>query len=192
MSNQRKSYIINPKFQYKFSFIVCSLVLISTFIYPVTIYELYDLIISLNPTGAAEHENHRSSLIQHLVIMQIPFTGLVFLLCLFLSHKIAGPLYKLTMFLQDIRHTGEIRNLKFRDGDNFIELADEVNKTMDFISSKAEAEVKGLRDLSDYLENLELVIPEDKKPVLSQAREEISKILTYSDCLLYTSPSPRD
>ena len=87
------------------------------------------------------------------------------------------------MFLQDIRHTGEIRNLKFRDGDNFIELADEVNKTMDFISSKAEAEVKGLRDLSDYLENLELVIPEDKKPVLSQAREEISKILTYSEVL---------
>ena len=159
---------------------VCGLVLIGTLIYPITIYELYDLIISINPADAASHETHRLSLLQHLVIMQSTFIGLAFLLCLFLSHKVAGPIYKLTMYLQNIRNTGEITKLKFRDGDNFMELAEEINMTMDFLAAKSEVEDKNLRELSDYLENLELVIPEDKKPVLIQAREEIKLYLAHN------------
>lgn len=181
MANQRKTYIINPKFQYKFSFTICSLIFIGSLIYPITIYDLFEYIISLNPGTATKHAAHRNNLIQYLVIMQMAFIGLVFIFCLFISHKIAGPLYKLTQYLRTVRESGELIHLKFRDGDNFPEVADEVNLTMTYLANKTEEETKTLTELSSYLENLSLVIPEDKKPVLEEAQEKIKEYLATID-----------
>lgn len=177
MANHRRSYIINPKFQYKFSFIICSLIFIGSLIYPITIYDLFDYIIQMNPTSATEHASHRNNLIQFLILMQIGFIGIVFVFCLFISHKIAGPLYKLSQHLQSLRETGEIKILKFRTGDNFPEIAEEINDTLEFFTSKTEEEIKTLQELSDFLENIALVIPEDKKPVLTAAQEKIKSYI---------------
>ena len=177
MANLRRSYIINPKFQYKFSFIICSLIFIGSLIYPITIYDLFNYIIELNPGVADQTEAHRNNLIQFLVLMQISFMGVVFIFCIFISHKVAGPIYKLSTYLQNLRSTGEVTSLTFRDGDNFPELADEINKTVDFLVSKSEEEIQELKDLSAYLENLSLVIPEDKKPVLLAAQTKIKEFI---------------
>lgn len=178
MANQRKTYIINPKFQYKFSFIICSLIFIGSLIYPITIYDLFEYIIGLKPSAAMEHETQRNNLIYYLILMQLAFIGLVFIFCLFISHRIAGPIYKLTLYLRDVRESGELLYLKFRDGDNFPELADEINLTMTYLANKTDEEAKTLTDLSHYLENLALVIPEDKKSVLDEAQTKIKKYLS--------------
>jgi methyl-accepting chemotaxis protein len=61
-----------------------------------------------------------------------------------MSHKIAGPLYKLRVFLQKAREGKLQESLKFRKGDHFTELADDYN-----------AMVKSFRDLTN--ENVETV-----------------------------------
>lgn len=177
MRNQRKTYIINPKFQYKFSFIICSLIFIGSLIYPITIYDIFEYIIQRFPTDSAEHNANRDSILLYLAIMQLAFTGFVFIFCIFISHKIVGPIYKLKLFLQNIRSTGELEHLKFRDGDHFQDLADEVNATLDYFASKTEEETQTLSELSLYLNNLTLVIPEDKRAVLEEAQKKIKEYL---------------
>jgi sensor histidine kinase YesM len=46
---------------------------------------------------------------------------------LYLSNKVAGPLYRLTKFLNE-RQQGDQTQLKFRKGDYFLEVQDAINK----------------------------------------------------------------
>ena len=173
LANKRKIYVINPKFQYKFCFIISSLVFITSLIYPITINDLFNHFIALNPGEAKQHGELKEQLIFYLALYQGLFIAFVFIFSIFISHKIAGPLYKLTQHLRNIRDTGEISKLTFRDGDNFPEIAEEINKTINFLADKSDEEIQTLTELSQYLDNLALVIPEDKKPVLEAAQHKI-------------------
>jgi hypothetical protein len=63
-----------------------------------------------------------------LSVSVIVFGGL-FIAGLALSHKIAGPVYRIQMHLQDIREYGQpTGELKFRDRDFFPEVAELVNE----------------------------------------------------------------
>jgi sensor histidine kinase YesM len=144
--------------------------------YPLTIYDLYDKVIAMQPQSAAQFESSRYSLLILLTVIQLAFLGIVFVLSIFMSHKIAGPMYKLMNFLRDIRNGGEIRPIFFRDGDNFHEVADEVNLLMDHLMSQREEDFAYLEEVSTYINNLALVVPEDKKPVLQEILSRLATI----------------
>jgi len=186
VASNRKTFIINPKFQFKFSFIICSLVFLGSLIYPITIYELFDYIVVLNGKIKAldpnaqglgeDYKQYTAELLQYLMIIQGCFIGLIFIICLFVSHKIAGPMYKLTQYLQNFRdNNGQSGELTFRDADEFKEVAEEVNQTISFLSTKSEDEIDYLKEISVYIENITLVVPEDKKPVLDEIRKKLKE-----------------
>jgi hypothetical protein len=95
-----------------------------------------------------------------------------------MSHKIAGPLYKLQNYLRDIREGGDVKSLFFRDGDHFHEIAEEVSQTMEYFSKQREKDFSYLDEVSSYIANLALVVPEDKKPVLNEIQSKLSEIQT--------------
>lgn len=68
-----------------------------------------------------------------LILVGVALVTTVFLLLygLVLSHRMAGPLYRLRIYLeQEIR--GEAKQpLKFREGDYFVEIADLVNRALE-------------------------------------------------------------
>jgi len=173
---KRSIFVINPAFQYKFSFFICTIVFIGSLIYPVTIYELYGKIIDLQPNKTAEFEASRQGLLVLLSVIQFAFLGIIFVVSIFMSHKIAGPMYKLQNYLQGIRDGGDIKGLFFRNGDNFPEIADEVNQVMEYLSEQRENDFEYLNEISSYIANLALVVPEDKKPVLNEILSNLSKI----------------
>ena len=179
-STKRKIFIINAEFQFKFSLIVCSILFIASLIYPYFIYEFIEL-VAKQVTQASElselqninFEELGTSVASLLIIIQIGFIALTFVVCIFVSHKIAGPMYKLCNYLEDIRNGGLSQELYFRDGDYFQEVAAELNETLDYLESRDEDEIEYLTEVSAYMENIALVVPDDKRPVL---QEIINKI----------------
>lgn len=45
-----------------------------------------------------------------------------------LSHRVAGPIYRMTKHLEELNEKGESKEVKFRENDYFLELQDEFNK----------------------------------------------------------------
>ncbi len=180
VSYGRKIYLINPSFQIKFSIFVCALLILVSTIYPFTILELMNGIInhleSMLPNVATDFRERKSKLIMFLILMQLGFTGLTFFICVFFSHKIAGPIYKLQMHLRGIRE-GKIRNqLYFRKGDYFQELASDVNLTLDHIEENIKKDIVYISEVQAYIQNLIHVVPDDKQSVLKEIHEKLGEI----------------
>lgn len=177
-ANKRSIYLINPKFQIRFCLFVAFVVFISSIIYPFTIYEVIDSFIdylSANSPGTiSQIKKNRQELITILVAWQIGFTLLIFVACIFISHKIAGPIYKLKKHLALLRDGQPHGKLFFRKGDYFHDLADETNATFDMIEERQKKDLVFLNEVNEYIKNLKMIVPENKQSVL----EEISKRLT--------------
>lgn len=177
---KRSIYLINPKFQLKFSGLVCLLVFISSLIYPFTIYDLLNSFITLfgekSPSLSAQLVEKRESLIVILTLWQIGFTALVFIICIFFSHKIAGPMYKVQKFLAQIRDGGKRDRLYFRQGDYFPEVADDFNDTFEEIEERYQNDLVYLGEVTSYLNNLSMVVPDDKKAVLNEITTKLTEI----------------
>jgi signal transduction histidine kinase len=180
LANNRKIFIINPKFQLKLSFIICLLVLLGSVIYPKTIYDLFEKIIALQPELAQRYIESRQSLLNVLFLIEGAFLGLAFLIGIFISHKIAGPMYKMQKYLQDFREGDVDYPLNFRDGDNFQEVADELNITIEHIQNRTEDEIDYLEEVCAYMDNISLVVPQDKKPVLDEIKLKLTEIINRS------------
>jgi len=178
--NKRKIYLINPQFQLKFSLYVCIVLVISTSIYPLVLYDaLSNLMIKFGskiPEMAQNIASTRKELMIALISWQIGFTGLIFVICIFFSHKIAGPIYKLIKFFRALRQGDQPGRLFFRNGDYFHELADEFNLTFENIQENYKKDLVYLSEVNTYLNNLTLVVPDDKKKVLSEISRKLSEI----------------
>lgn len=184
-SYKRTIYLIDPKFQLKFAAFVTSLVFFCSLIYPWVIYDAYSKLISLaNNNGLANTAQklieQKSSVIQLLILFQLVFVALVFIICIFQSHKIAGPLYKLRKYLNAIREGNSQDKLYFRKGDNFKDLAQEYNLAIDAIN-------RTILDRSQMLEELVIKLSEriqenpssEEKEFYNEVLRKVSEIQTH-------------
>ncbi len=180
MAYKRRIYLINPKFQLRFSFYVCLLMFICSIIYPVTIYDLMSKFITFAeqaaPGSASTLLEKRESLIVVLGLWQLGITVVTFIVCIFFSHKIAGPLYKLQKFLTGVRDGHDYGRLFFRNGDYFQELAEDYNDAFEKIKEDYKNDFVYLSEVSGYLKNLSMVVPDDKKAVLSEINRRLDEI----------------
>lgn len=183
MSNGRKIYLINPEFQIKFSLFISILLFVISIIYPFTIYELMNSIVShlnsIMPNIAQDYEGKKKQIIIYLVLLQLSFTGLTFFICIFFSHRIAGPLYKLQKYLREYRegtHGTHRYPLSFRKGDYFQEVATDINLTLDQIEEEHKKDLVYISEVTTYINNLSLVVPEDKRVVLNEIIVKLNEI----------------
>ncbi|MGZ3688938.1 MAG: hypothetical protein ACXVBW_11590, partial [Bdellovibrionota bacterium] len=100
MPYRRSIFLINKPFQLRFAFYVCSWIFGLSICYPFIIYNLFDYFIrylSVDPNGPGLNtlNQMRHDLLWLLFLLELVFVSFTFLLSIFLSHKIAGPLYKL-------------------------------------------------------------------------------------------------
>ncbi len=165
---KRSTFLINPAFQLKFSFLVCSIILLTTLIYPVIIYDFFNLIILNTPNIPENILAAKNNLIVYLFIIQSVITSLVFVIFIFFTHKIAGPLYKLKNHLASIREGHPISALTFRKGDYFEDVAEEVTLFLETVATNQEKDFEFVEEISHYIENLSPVVPDDKKPILNE------------------------
>ncbi len=169
MSYKRSTFIIDKKFQIKFSLLVCLFVTLSSLAYPVAIYQIFELFLGKLP----ESEQGQVALIKDnvlhiLIVFQIVYLIGAFSVFIFIGHKIAGPLYKLRRLLRGITDEHRLEKAYFRKGDYFHNLAEEYNQAINAIQMRNDKDIEYIDEVILYLNNLSIVIPSDKKPVLKE------------------------
>ena len=140
---RRRILLINKPFQIRFTFYVCSWIFALSLMYPYMIYELFDWFyrrLGGDPAGPtiASLQSIRDQFLLYLVLMQALFLAIVASLSVFLSHRIAGPLFKLSKFMNEARN-GRLETLYFRKSDHFHDLADDYNRLMESIKDTVTA-----------------------------------------------------
>lgn len=111
--NRRKIIIIDPNFQLKFSFIMVSLIFLSGLLYPITFYEALSSFKGMS--GA------KDQLLKLLLSIQGIFLVLCFIITIFVSHKIAGPIYRTKILLKEMIARKRYFTISFRTSDYFQE-----------------------------------------------------------------------
>jgi methyl-accepting chemotaxis protein len=137
---RRRILLINRPFQIRFAFYVCSWLFVLSVIYPMLVSQLYDWFyryLAADPNGPMIPflQKSRKDMLFWLTMMQVCFMVMTFLMSLFMSHRIAGPLYKLGKALNELRN-GNLSKITFRKADHFQELAADYNYAVESVSDQ--------------------------------------------------------
>lgn len=114
--------------------------------YPWVIFQLTERFIraqALDPRGPIVEalEETRFQVLWLVIIVQVLFMVVTFLISLFLSHRIAGPLHKLKQTFKRAEEGYIDDEIKFREGDHFQDLADSYNHMMGTIRSSRDTAI---------------------------------------------------
>lgn len=167
-SYKRRSILVLPSFQLKFSFYVVSWLTALFLAYPLTLYETFDWFarfLSSIPNGPSPEviNQYQKSILKYVVIFHGSLMLFVFLLTLFLSHRIAGPIYRIRKGLNALR-SGDLTPIRLRASDHFKEVAEDFNQV-----------VSSWKDRSmDLRRDLEGIQSSSKDPAL---QEKISNLI---------------
>jgi len=126
---KRGIFLINKKFQFRFSMYVCSWLVAVSFVYPVIIYNLIEFAnrLTTSPAATATLQSLKVEMLWLLILFQVSLILLTFLISIFISHRIAGPIYKLSKAFGAVTR-GELNDeLQFRAKDHFRDVADDFN-----------------------------------------------------------------
>jgi methyl-accepting chemotaxis protein len=133
---KRSVFLINKSFQIRFCLYVCSWLIALSAVYPIVVYNLFGYLIryvSLDPFGPPLEGilKTRTEVLWLLVVFQLVFALATFLISIFISHRIAGPLFKLGRFMDTARGGNLKEKLTFRKTDHFQDLAIRYNEMVD-------------------------------------------------------------
>ncbi|MAF78480.1 MAG: hypothetical protein CME63_16595 [Halobacteriovoraceae bacterium] len=134
--NRRKSFLINPKFQINVISKVVVLALVNNLIFFSAVryffLDLKDTALKIGLPKGHIFFTFIESQYQDLTWLILIASLLSFLLIVFfgiiISHKIAGPLYRLSQDLLSMSKGSKLRQIIFRKGDYFQELKFSVNQ----------------------------------------------------------------
>ena len=163
---------------------ISSLVLIASSPYPYVIYKIIESFFSKISEGYCSNletitfsfEQNKKELILFLVAWQIGFAIFVFIISIFQSHKIAGPIYKLRKLLDEIKNGSIPQNIRFRNGDHFFDLADDVNEALEALRSKKNTDYQYMEDVEKFLEEISSQINPESKDRLKDISQKITQM----------------
>tara|TARA_B100000886_G_C20098570_1_gene356886 strand:+ start:98 stop:529 length:432 start_codon:yes stop_codon:yes gene_type:complete len=136
---KRKIILINPRFQLKVSAYFAFMSVINIAVFYGCIRYFFQVFIDMGQEiGLPKNHVYFMFMEDQMLTMNIVFLvtaaltiGLIMFFGVFISHKVAGPMYRFNNHLNDIadgnKEPGEI---KFRDGDFFPEIAESFNRTI--------------------------------------------------------------
>ncbi len=137
-NNNRKILLINPKFQGRMIAygLVASVLILAAFLF--ANYLLFDQVQEIgNSLGIASANVFTQSLdmvftwYNYMIIsVGLIVVAVLMVMMLVITHRIAGPIYKLLMYLEKIQNGEQSYPVKFREGDFFPELAEAINLTI--------------------------------------------------------------
>lgn len=140
MLYKRARFLINKRFQLKFAFFVCSWIFALSMIYPIIIYNIFEYFVKLaaSPTTITltldRVKSVENQVLFLLGVLQLLFLAITFMLTIFLSHRIAGPLFKLRQSMEEVSRGNFDQRIAFRKTDHFVEMQDTFNDMIQHLS----------------------------------------------------------
>lgn len=185
MKNLRRHLLINPAFQLHFATLFTAAVLVFSSIFPTFVFTLFESLeqhsfFVKNPTALQALKEARYDIIVFFVVMLIVTMGTAFLLALFHSHRIAGPLYKLRMSMIAMQQGVLDHHIRFRTKDNFTELADGFNAMTDAVFIRRRRDFEQVNSVIPKLERLQKSLNGEDQAIATEvlnALQELSREL---------------
>ncbi len=179
---RRRMVLIDSAFQLRFAFYVCTWIFALSLVYPFIVHSVFGFFfryLALDPDGPTVSAilDVKKEILVLLVLLQLVFLVMTFLISIFVSHRIAGPLYKMKKILSQARTTGLKDRVFFREKDHFHDLATEYNMTMDVLERAQKDKDKVVAEAAEKLSKLALQI---EKPELKLECEVLVQALQKS------------
>jgi methyl-accepting chemotaxis protein len=159
--------LINKPFQLRFAFFVVSWMIALSVTYPMIIYELFEMMgrllakLAIDPTFGQQILSKKTDVIGLLVLLQLAVMSVMFLVSIFLSHRIAGPIYKLSRSME-LARDGKLEGpIFFRKNDHFQEVAQIFNSLHAKWKERLEIRDSGIQAA---IKALESALPQTQGP----------------------------
>ncbi len=181
MKNNRRQYLINPNFQLKFAFLITLAMFVFNMAFPLFILNMFETsaehsLVTNNPIAQNALNQARKEFIALMVVLETCFVLMTFVLAIFHSHKIAGPLYKLKISMQALKQGVLDRHISFRAKDNFPELADEFNDMSDAIFARRRKELEAINNILPTVEKLHTKLGGNQKKMANEVLQSLQSL----------------
>jgi hypothetical protein len=135
----RKTYVVDKAFQYKFIVILIAVLTVFAVVFMMGLWLQFRTLPTFIATemrvDSTSLTDTLSDFYVNVAFVAIGAYALTVALCfglgLILSNRAAGPMYRLVNFLKTNAGQKEISPLKFRDDDDFLQVAKSVNEFLD-------------------------------------------------------------
>jgi len=154
----RRQYLVNKKLQFQISFVMVLEVALVTFSLSLILVYINDYYLGLITyfIGSAEAEQISLSEISQgmyfFLIGGVISTSIIFsVIGIFLSHRVAGPLFRLKKHMSFVRNGNYSHEIKFRKKDQLHDMADSFNEMVMSLDIRKEIGIL-------YIERLERIL----------------------------------
>ena len=158
---KRTQYLISTKFQLKYVSQILLLMFLTAVLCSFVVY--YTGMIVLGEKLASVYPQGRLMAILTMVNIRVFFSvilvsPLVAIIAILLSHRIAGPIYRIESFLTSMASGNLAYRLTLRQGDEFMNIADKINLLIDSLKSTIGDQRANLEKVIGELEGLKKVV----------------------------------
>jgi len=162
---KRTKYLVSTKLQLRYVGIILLLMLATALMCSYVIY--YTVMILMGEKLSNVYPQGRLIAIINTVNIRILFsmlliTPVVVVIGIFLSHKIAGPIYRIEKFLGDMAAGNFASRIVLRKGDELTSVADKINVLNDSLKATMIEQKSNMERIVAELDELEKMI--DSKP----------------------------
>jgi signal transduction histidine kinase len=171
----RQQYIVEPELQFWFVLIIIFIVLIEGIFISWGISRLSTIVSDWKQSNMA------MDFFKTLILILLLLIGGNFLLGIYLSHKVAGPLFRVRKALQEIRK-GNFCNIQLRRGSMLKDFVKEFNETMLVLNKLIHRDQKIINGVLEQLSQCDGVLK--KKHSIKELEEVQKKILLIKSSLV--------
>lgn len=171
----RQQYIVEPELQFWFVLVIIFIVLIEGIFISWGISRLSTIVSDW------KQSNMVMDFFKTLILILLLFIGGNFLLGIYLSHKVAGPLFRVRKALQEIRR-GNFCNIQLRRGSMLKDFVKEFNETMLVLNKLIHRDQKIINGVLEQLSQCDGVLK--KKHSIKELEEVQKKILLIRSSLV--------
>lgn len=144
---KRTKYLVSTQFQLRYVGIILLLMLVTAVICSYTIY--YTVMVLIGEKLSNVYPQGRLIAIINTVNLRILFsllliTPVVTAIGIYLSHKIAGPIYRIEKFLDDMALGNLASRIVLRKGDELMSVADKINILSDSLRATMGSQKSGM------------------------------------------------
>lgn len=184
VANQRRRYFIDHKFQTDFVLKFCAVLLFSSVMIGVAVFYLAQSSTTVAIENTEITIKPTSSFILPVLVITIAFVTffsslMVMVMMVFISHRIAGPAYRLKKEIKLLCEGQLNRSFRMRRNDQLLELAEVLENLTKVLKEKHRTLQQKFDGLHHDIEALKLPETDERAQALKQRLRELKSALDY-------------
>jgi len=188
---KRRIYLINKPFQFKYLFVILAVMLVTVFTVGfTTFYIIWNSVIDefmFVPEASKKMGDIFANTTAFLIIPVLLLAGIFSLMGILLSHKIAGPIYRVERVAEELAKGNLDISVRFRKGDDLKHLADSLNEMIEGMRKNVRNEKKIISSIDLIAEKLHDDVLKEKglkknvKASIKKLNEIVKKLKKSTD-----------